>query len=147
MIPNIDPETGIHYGIHNANKLDPEVLNDFEIVDHFHCPFCDGDFDNPEEIPEKCPSCERIFEDGDFDSFEAIGGKYEQDGYAIQHTYDSNWVWVFKSPYITHCRECSPCAPHAGDLDAPCESGVPTYCLDSSFFEDEKSPYEYKKRD
>lgn len=139
MTPNVDPETGIHYGIHSANNLDQEVLNNFNRYEYSGCPYCGFELDM---AAEKC-QCGEYIEDMEL---AVVGGIYEKDGYIIQHDYDSNWAWVFKSPYTTQCRPCSPCAPNAGDLDTPCDSGVQTYCLDASFFPDEKAPYEYKKR-
>ena len=142
MLPNIDPDTGIAYGIHNASSLDSEILYDFDTFIYSGCPYCGHELDM---TAEKC-RCGAYIE---YMELEIIAAIYEKEGYSIYHGYESNWVWVFKSPYITDCLECSPCAPHAGDLDSPCESGtgVETYCLDSSFFENEKAPYMYKKRD
>ena len=137
MIPNIDPETGIRYGIHNVNTLSHDVVYDFNHYIYSGCPFCGHDLDM---TAEKC-RCGEYIEDMELEIVAAI---YKKDGYHIQHTYEDNWVWVFKSPYTTTCRLCSPCAPNAGDLDSPDESGVETYCLDASFFENEKPPYTYK---
>lgn len=36
-------------------------------------------------------------------------------------------VWVFYSPHKGHFRGCSPCVPHAADLDNPDEYGVEGY--------------------
>ena len=138
MIPNIDPETGVHYGVHSANSIDNEMLDEFDLIYSSSCPHCGHELGMEEE---KC-RCGEYIEDMEL---EAIGAAYEKDGYVIQHNYDDNWIWVFKSPYITYCRLCSPCASNAGDLETPDRSGVVTYCLDSSFFVDDKAPYRYEK--
>lgn len=53
---------------------------------------------------------------------------------------DSLGLWVFKSQFVTMCRECSMCAPNAGDLNAVPGSKL-TYCLPLDWFEKEKAPY------
>lgn len=111
---NFDRETGIHYGIISANSLMPEALSDFEAI-----------------YPE-------TEEENDF--LEPIAFIFEQDGYSLQLN-DDNTIWVFKSPYFTTCAYCSPCAPGAGDLNAYRKTGVKTYCLDLSWFENNVTPY------
>jgi hypothetical protein len=70
---------------------------------------------------------------------------------------------VIKSPFYTFARQCSPCAPGAGDLNAPIaldnterdipnfynvfspDNHVKAYCLPIEFFDDQynKIPYRY----
>lgn len=73
---------------------------------------------------------------------ESTGPWYlEQDDVVVELD-ERNDVWVFKSSVFTLCRECSPCAPNAGYLtDQP--GALKTYCLDKTWFEDEKCPYKY----
>ena len=51
-----------------------------------------------------------------------------------------NDIWVLKSPYVTRCRECSPCAPNAGYLTSQPGSKL-TYCLPMDWYVDEKPPH------
>jgi hypothetical protein len=48
-------------------------------------------------------------------------------------------IWVFKSPYVTPCRQCSPCVPNAGNLDDMMELGAHNclaYCMDPEEIDD-----------
>jgi hypothetical protein len=38
-------------------------------------------------------------------------------------------IYVKESPYTARCAWCSPCCPHAGDLDTPQQHGIVAYCL------------------
>lgn len=64
---------------------------------------------------------------------------YSRDGYVIQTS--SLGLYVIKSPFYTLTAYCSPCAPGAGNLDAPDAAGVRTYCLGAEWFEAEQAPY------
>ena len=120
-VTNINDKTGIRYGVISVQSVLPEAMDDF-------IPVYD---DNP----------------NDQESYDDIPAYYEylNDGYDLRFTPDSTFIWVSKSPYITECKFCSPCVPGAGDLDNPIIGGIKTYCLDSSWFEDNKAPYEYTK--
>ena len=115
---NRNPNTGIRYGIIAQNSIMPESLSDFEPV---------YQSDNPSDFEEP------------------IGFEYHRDGYHLYFSGESPELWVFESPYITRCQFCSPCMPGAGNLDSPCDNGIETYCLDSSWFdESEPCPYKYE---
>ena len=64
--------------------------------------------------------------------------EYSGEGYEIRADRDGD-VWVFKSPYFTYAKFCSPCAPGAcylkDPLDGPHEPNK-CYCLGFDWFEE-----------
>lgn len=83
------------------------------------------------------------------DGYESDGGLndylYEEDGLKLTGCLNSD-MFVLQSPYYTYAQYCSPCVPGAGNLDHPMtpESGAPKcFCLDASWFENNKAPYRY----
>jgi hypothetical protein len=117
---NIDPETGIRYGVINQN----EVLQAW--ADSADPVFPESE--NEEDID---------------DFIEPDGYTYNDDGYICEQFADDPDIFVCKSPYYTYCAFCSPCAPGAGYLlDKRNElTGIKTYCFGHDWFEDEKAPY------
>jgi hypothetical protein len=63
---------------------------------------------------------------------------YEDGGYKIFKARDGD-LFIEKSPYYALRGYCSPCAPNACFLKTAGEEK--TYCLDASWFENEKAPY------
>jgi len=53
---------------------------------------------------------------------------------------DRGDVMVFKSPFVTLVRECSPCYPNAGDLTAVPGSKL-TYCPPKDWYPDDRPPH------
>jgi hypothetical protein len=51
---NRDPETGIHYGVINANRI-PHIWDDAEPEYHKGCPHCGNDLDDEYESPAPMP--------------------------------------------------------------------------------------------
>jgi hypothetical protein len=87
-----------------------------------------------------CRFCEWLFDGDEAFVDEPVCHTLDKDGY--QATLDEhNDVFLVKSPYYTHAQFCSPCAPGAGHLDNPCESGPKTYCFGHDWFADGKAPY------
>jgi len=62
------------------------------------------------------------------------------DGETFVRADSDNDIWIFKSPFYTLCRECSPCAPNAGYLTSQ-PGSKKTYCLGVDWFENEIAPY------
>jgi hypothetical protein len=97
------------------------------------------------------------------DGYESPGGQmdYETSEYTLHMSGDNFGIFVIKSPFYTFTKQCSPCAPGAGNLDSPIskqeyDAGdhnafmygtVKAYCLPIEFFDDEyaKIPYRYYK--
>jgi hypothetical protein len=82
------------------------------------------------DIDECVDAAEQILRDsGYYDSDDIVKYRLEEDDCVYE--YGGELVWVMKSPYVTHCRACSPCCPNAGDLCAPTavlESNCLAYC-------------------
>jgi len=136
---NINVKTGIRYGIIPFNKVDYfwDSANPYYEV---CCPYC-GNLLKQGFNAKICPSCKNKFKDYDFEGVEPLAWNYKKDGYVLYNQADDPDIWVIKSPFYTKCKFCSPCAPGAGDLMAPIETGVKTYCLDADWFDNQKSPY------
>lgn len=154
---NIDPETGIRFGVISMNALACYAWESFE-ADYGEptCPKCGnevvdyddekhGDYDHFNYdhgtcCDYACETCTHILES------ETCFGD-EPNGYTLndgeyQASVDSyNDVIVLKSPYYTYAQFCSPCMPGAGHLENPCPAGPKTYCLDKSWFDGAKAPY------
>lgn len=142
---NRDPATGIRYGIIPLRSLDEWAPGEFD-PDYGdpHCPHCGEELtaecetDNGDEY--RCPACGEV-EDAELCYAEEPNSwTYVRDGYALQLDEHGD-VWVFQSPYTTRAQYCSPCAPGAGYLLNPCDTGPRTYCLGPEWFEDEEAPY------
>jgi hypothetical protein len=160
-MPNYDEKTGIHYGVISPNALNQDALNDLytEGTDpHYQ----DGLKELLSDIEALCDNHGIHFgrvDTGSFvdeytDHYEGCGDgqcDYEDKEYTLHISGDNFGIFVIRSPYYTYCRQCSPCAPNAGDLNNPIDISdmevspykSKTYCLDSSFF-DEYNPIPYK---
>jgi len=166
-MPNYDEKTGIHFGVISPNSICQETLSDL----------CDKSIDTIYEESKKTflsdleSFCDdhyldfkNINEDSFIDEFnqnydnDNHGYEYEDKDY-ILHICDDNFgIFVIKSPYYTYTKQCSPCAPGAGDLDSPISKQeydkvmygtVKAYCLPREFFDSEysKIPYRYYRVD
>ena len=166
-MPNYDEKTGIHYGMISPNSVMAEVMNDLQIsgIDPVYVEskntFMDKITSVLDEYGFSAGHKDEILEP----ALDVFNETYTDDGsgifdysdkeYTLHNSGDNFGLYVIKSPYYTFCRQCSPCAPGAGDLDAPTEMMVTyhgkrqdcppyslkTYCLDKSYFEGEKAPY------
>jgi len=111
-VTNIDLDTGIRYGVIGLDK----VLQAW--ADSCDCDCGEGD-------PDDCCDFTYYLDDGEYqaeqwDSFSSVA--------------------IFKSPYFTMAKYCSPCIPGAGDLDhtpGPCKC----YCFGHDWFDGEQAPY------
>jgi hypothetical protein len=165
MFPNMNLDTGIHYGTISQNTLSMERMDDWydndamydeikqEIEDDITGVL--SDYLDPVDIREVVDVAVERFNDvyqNDEPQF-----YYDDDEYTAIYS-QSLCCWIIeKSPYYTFCKGCSPCVPNAGDLGSPvipdcyderdapiCSSNVMrAYCLPKEFFEDDKAPYEY----
>lgn len=159
MIPNYDPETGIHYGVIGANSIDPEAVENIYIEgEDLDAKYVVKQIRERAEafvdslrdwIPERemARLTEHVYNmaAGVFlDNYEPCEPliRYESGGYIILYSTSSNTLIVEKSPYCTKCKMCSPCYPNAGDLDSPdMSTDFWTYCLGADFFENEANTY------
>ena len=114
MIPNINLETGIHYGVISGNsKLLPEDWFDcFEPI--YQC---------DDKDCSECQNYSNCFKD-EQDTEHYVCDKKD---FKADYNSNSNIIMIFFSNNIVKCNYCSPCYPNAGDLDSPNESGIETY--------------------
>ena len=112
MISNINPETGIHYGVCNGNEASNMDEYWFDLFTPVY-------FDeNCEEITE--------FTD-DMDDLETDYWKCDTPDFKAEYNSNTNIIMIFYSKKTVRCAYCSPCYPNAGDLGTPDENGIDTY--------------------
>ena len=141
MSPNMNPVTGIRYGIISADSLDPDVINEIQSRG--------TDVHWERHVAEVRALCEQSVKDGELsaDDLELqIEHKLEYDRWYDDepvHEFKLDGVigqitwlggallaWVFESEYIASARVCSPCVPWAGDLDNIEYSSLAVKCYD-----------------
>jgi len=135
---NVNPETGVRYGIISANSLDPEVICDLqavgrdvhweaskqEIIDALQMEVDNGaEFEFDEELENRL---ER--ESYDFYDDEPVH-EFQRDGVRGRTTWlgGALLVFVFHSQWTTNARLCSPCVPGCCDLDSIDPNGYEGY--------------------
>jgi hypothetical protein len=143
MIPNTDPKTGIKYGVVSMNALEDWVFDEFfyngrnltyeAAVEEFEAEF--------EDEHGRPPDDEDHQEWADY--YEPQEEQYDlevpDEGLQLHLSYlgGAPLVWVIKSPFVTRTRECSPCVPQGGDLEAKDEQGFDTYDLPLDWYRPE----------
>lgn len=110
---NVNPETGIRYGVVSLNSLAEWVFDEF--------------FQSGVNLSYQAALDEWISEGNDPDSedfeYESDEDTYEletSDGLKLGlSTLGGAYnVWVLESPHTVRCGLCSPCCPNAGNLDS-----------------------------
>lgn len=147
-ITNIDPDTGIRYGIIPIHALADWVVGEFEPrYGDPTCPRC-GDAVNPSDDHDDyfCERCEEFFLPDECYPEDPSSLVYDRDGYQMQLD-EHNDVWIFLSPFVTTAQFCSPCAPGACYLLNYTSDGEKAYCLPNDWFEDEHAPYPYTTKE
>ncbi len=167
-MPNYDEKTGIHYGVISPHSICQETLSDLCFGPNSTDPHYEaGKREIINDLKEFCEDHNMNFDQIDPDQFidqysdhyENSDGQYDyEDTEYTLHICDDNFgIFVIKSPYYTYTKQCSLCAPGAGDLDSPIsleeyEKGdhnafmygtVKAYCLPVDFF-NEYSPIKYR---
>lgn len=140
---NIDPNTGIRYGVIPGNELPGWALEEFT-PDYGEpsCPSCgsecgDGRYFDDRPICLNCGgelSPDNVYPDSPYSWI------LDKDGYQAQQ-HEDNDIFVFRSPYYTRASFCSPCAPGACYLTNPCSDGEKAYCFNHDWFEGGTAPY------
>ena len=145
-MPNVNPDTGIRYGLISAQALHPDII--FEIQQYGVDIHWRDQMDEiraqvnreveaghvaEEDIDDELDLCierqgDRWYDDEPVHEFELQGvrGQTTWLGGALL-------VWVFESPYQGNYRMCSPCVPNAGDLDNSDPDGVTCYDVPSAW--------------
>jgi hypothetical protein len=144
---NVNHETGIHFGVISQNEVLQAWVDSSEPV--YNCENC---------------QCDEAFQNDECDYCEPCAYTYDQDGYKCEQLSEDTDIFITESPYYTYAQYCSPCAPGAcylmdyfktnslilnnkiSSIDAykraAEKAGFPkVYCLDFSWFDDEKAPY------
>lgn len=162
---NVDSKSNIRYGVINQNEVLQAWADSSESwYGDPTCPKCgnevkefsahmkeyaiddDSIFDEWEHNEHECddyicPDCEYIFGNESAFGDEPHSFEYSGDGYQCSQSGDDGDIFILKSPYFTYAQFCSPCAPGAGYIMNPCETGPKTYCFGPDWFDDEKAPY------
>lgn len=154
---NIDVKTGIRYGVISCNSI-AQAFSDSDIQYDYGnptCPKCGGLAITSGDLPEEsenweiargacsdwgCDSCEYVFDADKAYGDEAIGWKYEAEGYQLINCLDNDCM-VLASPFYTLAQFCSPCVPGACSIESPDQEGAKAYCLGHNWFEERKAPY------
>lgn len=145
MTANINPETGIRYGVIACNSLNQhvveelwygpgavdisykEALEDLEAEIRREVEFEQEDgfeVDDPEdEIQSRLESRAEWIEIDE----PTIKGTYEGVEYIIGWLGGAPLVWITKSPFVGKFDRCSPCVPGAVSLESPNPGGVQGY--------------------
>lgn len=146
MATNVNPETGIRYGVVSLNSLEDWVFDEFfhngtnlsyeSAKKEYLAENYDADDESDDAIAEE------EWEDRFNDEYQGEEDTYslETDGMILQmSTLGGAYnVWVFESPHIAYCRQCSPCCPNAGNLDSKEENGVTTYDVPTDWYRKEE---------
>jgi len=132
MLPNVNPETGIRYGVVALNSLEDWVYEEFEL--------------HGKNLTAEYALAESGVDQDDDEALQDFWDDYypEEEEYELE-THDglklglsylggAALVWVFESPVTTEARECSPCVPGAGDLDNQETGAFTCYTLPSEWF-------------
>jgi hypothetical protein len=166
---NVNPKTGIRYGVIAANSVWSEAMSDIYShgTDLDHKAYMDGVKDSlrqalseyfsghtyndkPSRLDEATEEAFDAVSDRLNDNYEGTGDctryLYERDGYRIQID-GSGDVWVLESPFYTYAQFCSPCAPGACYLTSPLETpddNNKCYCLGPEWFCVDEAPMPYE---
>ncbi len=135
-MPNFDEKTGIRYGVISPHNISSFALDDIyqngtdpiyedgkknfedglkEVIREF----CDNNANL--DIADNDIDIDRIMDQWNdhYSGNESGIMDYSDSEYDLHVSGDNFGIFVMKSPYYTYCRDCSPCAPGAGDLNNP----------------------------
>lgn len=138
---NIDPDTGIRYGVIPANRIMSEALADFVGEDVVSCPVCGHRMNcAPDELI--CPKCQYkgAFEEDFYMEYTDGPLYYMEEGYELILD-DYNDIIVVRAPFKTMAGFCSPCAPGACYLTDR-NPDAWAYCLGPDWFDEGEMPYD-----
>lgn len=135
---NVNPETGIRYGVISLNSLDADVVHELwidgdnlserEALDELREEVTtdmeaeNEERDEPLSVEDMQDEIERRVEGEWSESYgveePTIEGDCDGIKYLISWLGGAPLLWVLESPYTTYARLCSPCVPNAGDLES-----------------------------
>jgi hypothetical protein len=130
---NLDVKTGIRYGVISMHDVMQAWCDSSE--PYYPCEDCDIKSEQGDDQDPICDGCEPsswFLDDGD---------------YQAESCFDGTEIMIYKSPYFTAGKYCSPCAPGAINLNDACKE-TPlesfdniSYCFGHDWFDAEKAPY------
>ena len=137
---------GYHYGVIPCHDLAPWIYDEIDPVYVARCPHCGDDldksFDCDDEDHNSCVVCGMTLIESDFDDQSADYYTLNDPDYDAAVAFDSDSdLFITRSPYFTRAQFCSPCAPGAGYLRNPCDTGPKTFCLGHEYFVNGVAPY------
>lgn len=158
---NIDPVTGIRFGVIPASELG-EFIDDAFDAEYGDptCPRCGNNVINSGTRKDFfCDTCfEKSYPDRDVNTLhhddlekftywsdqcfgdDPIGWIGNDPAYSYSMAHDGD-IFITKSLYYTRAQFCSPCAPGAGYLLNPCADGPKVYCFNHDWFDSGIAPY------
>jgi hypothetical protein len=133
---NINPDTGIRYGVISLNSLNDYVFDEFfyngrnltfeRALQDFKDENSDATDDDIDDAMQywECDECEYYL---------------EIEGMKLGITYlgGAAMVWIYESPHTANVKLCSPCVPNAGDLDNKIADGFICYDLPADWYNKE----------
>ncbi len=153
MTANINSETGIRYGVIDANSV-PWLLESIidNGVNETWEAFKRERIEEAGELVAKWEECglgntenlaEQLFDDVDWDFYEAQEEEYtytDEKGnqFLLGYLGGAPLIWCVKTSKIAQARECSPCVPNAGDLNSQEEGGFECYGVPEEYLETEE---------
>ena len=143
MAKNINPDTGVRYGVISTRNIDQDVL-DTILQNGTDLSYAEAEEETRRDVEADVRAGRGILLDDVDMEVQARMENYQSDEPVVRYTLtddagqttlevQTTWLggaqllWVFKSPYRTKARLCSPCVPGAGDLDNPDPEGVECY--------------------
>lgn len=131
-MPNFDEKTGIRYGVISPQSISSWSMD--EIYQNGTDPYYENMKKEINDLVDEMISntnwaisddaiagIKDLIMDDLNEGYENPDGAmdYSDNDYDLHVSGDNFGIFVMRSPYYTYCRDCSPCAPGAGDLDYP----------------------------
>lgn len=147
--PNIDPGTGIRYGVICPSFVENWYEFSHAVIDD-KCPQCGSyELDIIDSINGGyiCEGCKATYAEDESEDITQVGRTYTSISYKANQVEEGDHIVVSQSPYFTYARLCAPTYPNAGDLDSAVAmsisdfDGFKTYCLGHKWFEGGEAPH------
>lgn len=154
LTTNINPETGVHYGVVALAYLDADVADNLmfgsqatdlsfkQWEEDMKATYEDWRQEAMENLPDAlegyieiessetwAPSADNYIQDEPL-----ISGVLDGVNYQVFWLGGAPHIMVFDSPHQTLCYPCSPCVPNAGDLTKENEGTITAYTVPSDWW-------------
>lgn len=140
MVTNVNPVTGVRYGIISANSLDFDLVCDLQSAGndlHWEARLAEIRLEVDEAVERGEVSEEdadetydlRVEKEGDAWTDEEPEHEFYVEGVRGQTVWLGGGllIWIFASPWKTKANLCGPCVPGCGDLDSLNPDGYECY--------------------